>query len=111
MEIKIEEIKVKIKRRGPNSEPKMRYFKIPLCRIFHWKSEIDPCQWHVRSKIGVWHYKIQSYFSAEYHWYDNFYIPDTSKIYSDILLILTKLLFIMFISIETGKQKNIGNNK
>jgi len=35
MEIKIEEIKVKIKRRGPDPEPKMRYFKIPLCRIFH----------------------------------------------------------------------------
>jgi len=24
-------LKIKIERRGPNSEPKMRYFKIPLC--------------------------------------------------------------------------------
>jgi len=64
----------------------------------------------IRHKNNSCH-KIQSYFSAEYHWYDNFYISDTSKIYSDILLILTKLLFIRFISTETGKQKNIGNNK
>jgi len=28
---------VKIERRGPDSEPIMRYFKILLCRIFHWK--------------------------------------------------------------------------
>jgi len=35
MEIKI---KNKIKeRRGPDSEPKMRHFKIPLCRNFYWK--------------------------------------------------------------------------
>jgi len=27
--------KKKIERRGPDSEPNMRYFKIPLCRIFH----------------------------------------------------------------------------
>jgi len=26
--------KMKIERRGPDSEPKMRYFKIPLCRNF-----------------------------------------------------------------------------
>jgi len=30
---------MKIERRGPDSEPKMRYFKIPLCRNFYWKSE------------------------------------------------------------------------
>jgi len=27
--------KIKIERRGPDSEPKMRYFKIPLCRNFY----------------------------------------------------------------------------
>jgi len=44
---------------------KMRYFKIPLCRIFTETSEIDQvklrmnvgsndtCQRHLRSKIGV----------------------------------------------------------
>jgi len=26
---------VKIERRGPDTEPNMRCFKIPLCRIFH----------------------------------------------------------------------------
>jgi len=28
-------------RRGPDSESNMRYFKIPLCRIFRWKSEVS----------------------------------------------------------------------
>ena len=28
-------LKIKIERRGPDSEPKMRYFKIPLCRNFY----------------------------------------------------------------------------
>jgi len=58
MEIKIRKKKDK-ERRGPDSEPKMRYFKIPLCRIFHWnvRDRIglgDMCQWYLRSKIGVW---------------------------------------------------------
>jgi len=40
MEIKYKIKKIKIKREeGPTRN--MRYFKIPLCRIFHWKSEID----------------------------------------------------------------------
>jgi len=54
--------KIRIKnneRRVPDSEPKMRYFKIPLCRNFVWKvgdylGLNDACQWCLRSKIGVW---------------------------------------------------------
>jgi len=54
------ELKIKIKtEREPDSEPKMRYFKIPLCRNFVWKAgdysgPKDVCQWCIRSKIGVW---------------------------------------------------------
>jgi len=54
------EMKIKKKeRREPDSEPNMRYFKIPLCRIFHWNvkdrsGSNDVCQWYLRSKIGVW---------------------------------------------------------
>ena len=45
-------------RRGPGSEQKMRYFKIPLCRNFVRKlgdrSGLNvACQWCLRSKIGV----------------------------------------------------------
>jgi len=58
---------MKIERRGPDSEPKkMRYFKIPLCRIFYRKSGSDnTCQWHLRSKIEVWqlYYDIIPYSS------------------------------------------------
>jgi len=28
-------------RRGPDSESNMRYFKILLCRNFHWNADID----------------------------------------------------------------------
>jgi len=56
-------------------------------------------------------YKIQSYFSAEYHWYDNFYIPDTSKIYSDMLIIVIKLLFVLCIAIETEEKRDKLNEK
>ena len=54
------EMKIKKKeRREPDSEPNMRYFKIPLCRIFHWNvndrsGSNDVCQWYLRSKLGVW---------------------------------------------------------
>jgi len=53
-------------RNGPDSELIMRYFKIPLCRNFHWNAETDQvklrmnvgsndtCQWQFGSKIGVW---------------------------------------------------------
>jgi len=66
METKINFKKMKTERRGPDSESKMRYFKIPLCRNFHWNAEIDQvkwrinvgsndtCQWQFGSKIGVW---------------------------------------------------------
>jgi len=55
--------KNKTERRGPESEQKMRYFKIPLCRNFVWKvgdysGPNDACQWCLRSKIGVWHYYL-----------------------------------------------------
>jgi len=43
MEILTNKNKIK-ESRGPDSEPNMSYFKIPLCRIFHWKSEIDQGQ-------------------------------------------------------------------
>ena len=42
METKIKlKTKMNIERRGPDSEPKMRYLKIPLCRIFTETSESD----------------------------------------------------------------------
>jgi len=44
--------------RGPNSEQKMRYFKIPLCQNFvrevrDYSGLDDACKWCRRSKIGV----------------------------------------------------------
>jgi len=58
MEIKIKN-KNKIKREGSTWNQKMKYFKIPLCRNFHWNIRVqsgssDTCQWYLRSKIGVW---------------------------------------------------------
>jgi len=58
--MEIKKIKIKNERRGSKSEPKMRYFKIPLCRNFVWKvgdysGPKDVCQWCLRSKNGVWH--------------------------------------------------------
>jgi len=49
-----------LERREPDSEPKMRYFKIPLCRNFVWKvrdysRSDDMCQWCRKSKIEIWH--------------------------------------------------------
>jgi len=50
--------KIKNGKRGPESEQKMRYFKILLCRNFVRKVDDyfgldDACQWGLRSKIGV----------------------------------------------------------
>jgi len=68
------EIKIKIKnkeRRGPDSEPKMRYFKLPLCRIFHCKSEIDQ-GWATRvseilgQRNGIWQLLMQQNFVQNY---------------------------------------------
>jgi len=68
---------MKIERRGPDSEPKMRYFKIPLCRIFTRNQRPvrakrrtnaesnDPCQWHLRSKIGVWQMSLFKFLRLE----------------------------------------------
>jgi len=53
MEIRIKN-KHKIKeKRGPESEETMRYFKIPLCRIFVWKVKdysrpSDTCECRLR---------------------------------------------------------------
>jgi len=57
-------------RRGPDSESKMRYFKIPLCWIFYWKirdwsESIDVCLWYLRSKIGVWQMPLFKFLRAE----------------------------------------------
>jgi len=44
------EIKIKNKdkeRRGPDSEPNMRYFKIPLCRIFTENQRSIVVRWHM----------------------------------------------------------------
>jgi len=58
---------MEIERRGPDSEPKRGILKHLSAEFFHWKSEINQvklrmnvelngtCQWHLRSKIGVWH--------------------------------------------------------
>jgi len=66
-------IKYKIKnkeRRGPDSEPKWGILKYLSVEIFTEMSEIDQvklrmnvesndtCQWHLRSKIGVWQMPI-----------------------------------------------------
>jgi len=78
------EIKIEIERRGPDSESKMRYFKIPLCRIFRWKSEIDQiklrtnvgpndmCQWQLGSKIGVWHIRYHNCTTKKEEWLNVF---------------------------------------
>jgi len=57
------EMKIKKKeRREPGSEPNMRYFKIPLCRIFTETSKIDQGQMMCVSgilgqKLGYDNYK------------------------------------------------------
>jgi len=66
MENKIKNKDKKKVRRGLDSELKMRYFKIPLCRNFVWKfgdysGLNDACQWCLRSKIGVWHRETYFY--------------------------------------------------
>jgi len=49
MEIRTKK-KIQIERRGPDSESNMRYFKIPLCRIFTETSDID--QVKLRMNVG-----------------------------------------------------------
>jgi hypothetical protein len=63
MEIKVNNKKVQMERKGPDSESNMRYFKIPLCRNFRRKMlRLVGFKWHVSvyeciffwSKFGVW---------------------------------------------------------
>jgi len=80
--------KMKIERRGPDSEPKMRYFKIPLCRLFLLKIRAErcmnvelngTCQWHLRSKIGVWQMPLFKFLCPEI-WRWNLWFDESKRL-------------------------------
>ena len=68
---------MEIERKGPDSEPKRGIIKYLSAELFHWKSEINQvkvrmngelngtCQWHLRSKIGVWQMPLFKFIRLE----------------------------------------------
>jgi len=99
------------KRKGPDSEPKMRYFKIPLCRNFVWKvgdysGLNDACQWCLRSKIGVWQMPLCKFLRPEI-WSWNLWFDWSKRLKYKVHHFWPKMLWMLVMQLWMQDGKDI----